>query len=157
MDPSPDSPSLRRSNTKSNIETLSHAATVFAAVVAVATFGVGLYQFNKTQYLARETLAHERESKAVELFLKFNETMQNRAKEPIANEEQLFWSNNALLALTESVYKLTVPDDGWNRTILWMLSRQLEFLEGKPQGCDTFADPFVALMKRSAPMMKCAK
>ena len=150
-------PSSETRDHKGRVETLAHAATIFAAVFAVVTFGAGLSQFNKTQYLARETLAHERESKAVELFLKFNETMQSRSKEPIANKEQLFWSDNALLALTESVYKLTAPDDGWIKTARWMLSQQREFLEREQQGCDTFLEPFVAMMKSAAPMMKCTQ
>ena len=149
-----DSPQ-RKTPRKSRIEMLAHASTVFAAVFAVVTFGVGLSQFNKTQYFARETLAHERESKAVELFLKFNESMQTRPKDPIQDKEQLFWSDNALLALTEAVYKLTTPDAGWTRTVDWMLSKQRSFLEREIQGCKTFADSFVVLMKQAAPSMKC--
>ena len=115
---------------------LADLATVVAAVAAVAALAFGLYQFNETQALTREnlrlqaeTLGHERESKAIEFFIKFNELKKELAGKPIGDENDAsFWSHNMALALTESVYKLTEGDPGWKKTVLWMLKTQNEWL-----------------------------
>ena len=146
------------------MERAAHIATVIASIVAVVTFSVGLYQFTETQKLSREnlrlqaaTLNHERESKAVELFLKFNELQKEVAAKPLPRKgDAAFWHYNMMLALTESVFKLTEGDSGWRETVAWMLETQRPFLESVPQGCRTFVEPFVAIMRTVAPKMQCS-
>lgn len=145
------------------MERVSDVATVVASLVAIVAFGVGLGQFSLTQQLARENLRlqaqaldDERESKAVELFLKFNELQQAVANKPLPPKgSAAFWNHNMLLGLTESVFRLTEGDRRWGETVEWMLSVQRPFLEGEPQGCATFADVFVRMMLRAAPDMRC--
>ena len=145
------------------MERAAHIATVAASIVAIVAFAVGLTQFNETQRLSQdnlrvqaETLNHERESKAVELFLKYNELQKEVASKPLPRKgEAAFWHHNMLLALTESVFKLTEGDTGWGKTVEWMLETQKPFLEGVSQGCTTFATEFVELMHRAAPKMQC--
>jgi hypothetical protein len=94
----------------------------------------------------------------VELFLKFNELQKDVATKPLPRKgEAAFWHYNMMLALTESVFKLTEGDRGWRETVAWMLETQRPFLESVVQGCQTFADDFVALMRAAAPEMQCSK
>ena len=145
------------------MERAAHIATIVAALVAILAFGFGLSQFSETQKLTREnlklqaeTLTHERESKAIEFFLKFNELQKEVAGKPLPKKgEAAFWHHNMLLSLTESVYKLTEGDTGWRETVIWMLTSQKLFLASVPQGCKTFAAEFVKLMKDAAPQMRC--
>ena len=145
------------------MERLAHIATVIAALVAILAFGFGLSQFNETQRLTRENLklqmealSHERESKAIDLFVKFNELQKEVAGKPLPRKgEAGFWHHNMLLALTESIYKLTEGDTGWHETVVWMLTSQKPFLVAVPQGCKTFAAEFLKLMKDAAPAMRC--
>jgi hypothetical protein len=138
-------------------------ATVVAAGVAILTFAVGLYQFTDTQKLARRnlelqaaTLDQERESKAIELFLKFNELEKEMATKPLPKKgDAAFWQYNMMLTLTESVFRLTEGDSGWLDTVTWMLQAQRPFLEDTPQGCRTFAASFLVLMRSAAPKMQC--
>jgi hypothetical protein len=149
---------------KENMERAASIATVVAAVVAIVTFAVGVYQFTDTQQLARKnlelqaaTLNQERESKAIELFLKFNELEKEVATKPMPKKgDASFWQYNMMLTLTESVFRFTEGDDGWQETVDWMLETQRPFLEGTPQGCRTFAASFLVLMKTIIPKMQCA-
>jgi len=146
------------------MERAAHIATIIASLVAILAFGFGLSQFTDTQQLARENLrlqaqalSHERESKAVELFLKFNELKKEVANKPLPKKGgAAFWHHNMLLAITESVFKLTEGDAGWLETVSWMLEGQRPFLESAPQGCKTFADAFVVLMRHAAPRITCS-
>ena len=63
-----------------NIERRAHSATIAASLVAIASLLAGTYQFWKTQDLTQEnlrlqaeTLSNDRETKAIEFFVKFNE------------------------------------------------------------------------------------
>ena len=145
------------------MERAAHLATIVGAVVAAGALLVGVYQFTETQQMTRrnlelqmETLQHEREMKAVELFLKFNEQQQGlAAKPPPRKGEAAFWRYNALLGTTEAVFKLTRGDEGWEETVSWMLEVQRPFLLQTEFNCKTFADDFVVRMKNAAPSLKC--
>ena len=146
------------------MERAAHAATVVAALIAIFALTFGLWQFNQTQTLTREnlrlqkeTLGYERDSKAVELFLKFNELQKDISSHLLPKKgEASFWHHNMLLALTETVYKLTEGDPGWRETVIFMLQTEKPFLDGVEQNCRTFYGPFVELMKSIAPAMKCS-
>lgn len=145
------------------MQRVAHIATVIAAFVAMVTFVVGLWQFNETQRLTREnlrlqaeTLYNDRESKAIEFFLKYNELQKEVAGKPLPKRgDAAFWHHNTLLALTESIFRYTEGDPGWLETVRWMLQSQQPYLEGVEQGCKTFATKFLDLMKKAAPAMKC--
>ncbi len=82
---------------------------------------VGGCQFTETQQMAQRnlelqmaTLQNDREMKAIELFLKFNEQREELvAKPPPRKGDAAYWRSNALLAATEGVFKLTRGDKGW--------------------------------------------
>jgi hypothetical protein len=144
-------------------ERAARLATTVAALVAIIAFGLGYLQFKETQVATRQTLnlqsdmlRHERETKAIELFIKFNELQRELAGKALPKKsEALFWQYNMLLALTESVFRLTQGDQGWYETVRWMLKTQRSFLESTPQGCRTFNTTFVQVMREEAPRMVC--
>ena len=130
------------------MECAAHLATVLAALVAAVTLIVGGCQFSKTQQ-------QEREKKAIELFLKFNEQKEKLAAKPVTGDAA-YWRSNALLATTEAIFKLTRGDKGWEETVSWMLKEQVPFLlQTKGFNCGTFAEDFLKLMQKAAPDLKC--
>ena len=146
------------------IERFAHRANITAAIVATLALLAGSYQFWRTQELTQqnlrlqaETLNNDRESKAIEFFVKFNEIKKELAGKPVPTSDTSpdFWSHNLALSLTESVFRLTEGDPGWKKTVLWMLESQRQFLESVPQGCKTFAQNFRFLMQKTAPSMRC--
>ena len=147
-----------------SIERKAHAATITASLVAIAALLAGTYQFLKTQELTQEnlrlqaeTLSNDRETKAIEFFIKFNEIKKDLAGKSASGSEpaQDFWNHNLALTLTESVFRLTEGDPGWKKTTLWMLESQRPFLESVPQGCRTFSQNFRTLMQKVAPKLRC--
>ena len=145
-----------------NIELAAHFATVAAALVAAVTLIIGGCQFTKTQQLTRKNLAlqrktlqQDREMKARELFLKFNEQKEELAGKSLRKGEAAYWRANALLATTEAVFILTRGDEGWRKTVSWMLKEQNKFLVQTDFYCGTFAEDFLVLMRNEAPDLKC--
>jgi hypothetical protein len=146
-----------------SMERNAHIATVAPAVIAAAAFLFGVCQFTQTQKLARknlelqaETLQQERESKAVDLFLKFNEKQQElAAKPPPRKGEAAFWRYNAMLSTTEAVYILTRGDVGWEETVSWMLEVQQPYLKQTQFPCKTFSQDFLVEMRKAVPGLKC--
>ena len=146
------------------MECAAQFATVMVALVAAVTLIIGGYQFTKTQQMERKildfqrkTLQQEREKKAIELFLTFNEQQAELAAKPPPREgEAAYWRYNALLAATEAIFKLTRGDKGWEETVSWMLKEPLRpFLLQTELNCWTFDPEFLDLMKKAAPGLKC--
>lgn len=141
----------------------ANLATVVAAVIAAIAMGLGYFQFNETQKLTRDALElqvsalkNDREMKAVELFLKFNEVQQELSAKPLPRRgEAAFWRHNALLVTTETVFRLTEGDTGWTETIDWMLEVQAPFLNQTEFRCKSFAAAFLTRMLTIAPTLKC--
>jgi hypothetical protein len=101
-------------------------------------------------------LQKDREIKATELFLKFNEQKEEFAGEPPPRKgDAAYWRANGLLATTEAIFKLTRGDTGWEETVSWMLDEQRPFLHQTEFYCGTFAGDFLELMKKAAPDLKC--
>jgi len=145
------------------LQNAANVATIVAAIFATAAIWLGYYQFSETQKLTRDSLSlqvsalkNDREMKAVELFLKFNETQQDLATKPVPKKgEALFWRHNALLATTETVFRLTSEDAGWSETVDWMLEMQKPFLVQTEFRCKSFAETFLVRMRSTAPSLKC--
>jgi hypothetical protein len=138
------------------VKLVADIATIVAAIVASLALGFGYTQFRDTQQLARatlqlqsDTLAHERESKAIEHFVKFNEIQQDADA-----DAKKYWRKNASLALTEAVFKLTKDDAGWKETVFWMLRRQTDFLADL--ACATYDPNFVELMRDAVKREVCS-
>src|SRR6266496_6310268 len=78
------------------MERAAHLATVVGALVAAVALLVAVYEFTKTQRMARrnlelqmKTLLQDREIKAIELFLKFNEQQQEDRKSTRLNSSHV--------------------------------------------------------------------
>lgn len=122
-------------------------APFFASFVAIIAMLSGLWQFKKTQRLVRET-------KAIDLFLKFNELNEQLSKiESSENKSMVFWQSNAMLAITETIFKLTEGDDSWRETVKWMLEIQDSFLIDTGINSKSYSPAFVSLMKEIIPSL----
>jgi hypothetical protein len=125
-------------------------AQVLGPLVTAIAFLAGLWQFRRTQLLSRE-------AKAIDLFLKFNELKDQLAKrETDKLPEAAFWQHNALLAITEAVFRLTEGDRSWEATVDWMLKSQQWFLTQTSIVCASYSARFVARMRRVVPDLRCA-
>ena len=132
------------------LDSLAHIFTIVASVGTVGALGVGSYQFQKTQALAQETLQMEREAKAVELYIKFNELKESEVVGEVESKpEAIYWRNNSLLSITESIANLTLGNLNWQETISWMLELQQPFLSGEPLNCKTYSDEFRRMLEQT--------
>jgi hypothetical protein len=137
------------------METIASISTIVASIVAVLAFLTGAFQFSRSQALVRanlklqsDLLSHERETKAIELFIKFNELMQTIIEKPLdSSSHEIFWQHNAMLAVTESIHKLTNGDKEWDNTVIWMLRKQGQFLTLHPIDGSTYTASFLALIQ----------
>lgn len=126
---------------------LESVSVVIASLVAVVTFLVGLWQFDQTQKLARDNLANEREMKAVELFVKFNDLQEKFSASAHVTPEVEYWRGNSMVAITESISNLTRGKSGWDFTVNWMIDVLAPFLLKNPPKCETYSDDFASLLK----------
>ena len=137
----------------------SSLATVAASVIAALAFSVGIWQFGRTQQATRsnltlqaELLKHEREAKAIELFVQFSQLKHETADRPLSAKD--FWQHNAMVALTESVHKIAGDDPEWRKTVIWMLKTQEPFLLSSSIDRSTFVPSFLEVMRVSIPEMQ---
>jgi hypothetical protein len=138
------------------LEGPANIATIVASVVATMALIFGYVPFHETQLLTRKAmelqvsaLEHEREAKAIDLFLKFNEIQQAIASPSRKTKgEVLFWQQNIALTTTESVFKLTQGDAGWMATVAFMLQEQRDFLKKNGLQCATFLPAFVEFVTK---------
>ena len=139
------------------VETAAHIATIMAAVVAIAAIAFGYYQFHKTQCLSVDTLKLQRQMYADELFAKFAEQLPSCTGAPPASRDHPdFWKHSALLATTESVFRLTRGDSNWEATVTRMLKPQQAFLEQSGIDVGTFNSEFVTHIRTVIPDLKAA-
>lgn len=103
-----------------------------------------------------ESLALEREMKAIELFIKFNQQQQLITAKPLLKKGGMdFWKHNILLVETETVFRVTKGDAAWEDTIAWIFEGQRPFLRQTMFKCNTIAVDFVELVKIAVPNLKC--
>jgi hypothetical protein len=134
---------------------ISHWATIIAAVVAITTFYLGYQQFHQTQEATRQTLELqkqgidlERESKAVELLLRYNEMMSAPPPAQKSGAANPYWQVNIALSLAESIFILRKDDENWRATIAWMLSNHVEDLKKERLNCSTFDSQFIQFVNQ---------
>jgi hypothetical protein len=136
------------------IQNLSSLATIIAALVAMVAFGLGYKQFNETQQstrktlsLQREALEMERESRAVDLFVKYNDLMREpRPKRMNRAPDADLWRSNLAIGIAESIFRLRRSDEGWKNTVEWMISQHSKFLGRRRLNCQTYDSEFVSLI-----------
>lgn len=128
----------------------SYIASIVAAMVAICAFLFGTYQFNETQKLQRDSLELERQTKAVELFVRYNDLMREAAvRKPRENIEAIFWRHNLSIAIAESIWNLTSDDLGWESTVKGMLLHQDQIKRIDDLDCATYNSSFVEFSKRA--------
>jgi hypothetical protein len=136
----------------------SHIATITASIVAVAALIFGTYQFRCTQTLQRENLDFERETKAVDLFIKYNdlkrEASERRAKE---SKEGTEWQDNVLIGIAESIWDLRHEVPAWRKTVEWMLAEEDKSSKITDLGCDTYDRSFVEFARHAVGHEVCEK
>lgn len=138
------------------LEVANIVSSVATAVVAALALSFSVWQFNEGQKLAQENLDSEREAKAVELFIKFNEMKEEMESKSTAGPAGVdFWRENSLLGITESLYNLTQGNDKWESTIDWMLGMQKDFLQERGVNCNTYSSEFIEFLKSGGPV-KCS-
>lgn len=138
------------------LEVANIVSSVATAVVAALALSFSVWQFNEGQKLAQENLDSEKEAKAVELFIKFNEMKEEMESKSTADSAGVgFWRENSLLGITESLYNLTQGNDKWESTIDWMLGMQKDFLQERGINCNTYSSEFIELLKSGGPV-KCS-
>ena len=128
----------------SRLQRLAHTAGIAAGLVAVAAFVLGYSQFRDTQRAERESLSLQREARAVDLFVKYNELMRDAPRSRTNNANDAFWRGNLAMALSESIFRLTEDDSGWRETVKWMVSDHTADL---PLNCATYDTAFVTLVR----------
>src|SRR5215469_14510749 len=107
----------------------SAISTAIGSLIAAAAFVFGVYQFWQTQRGTRENLKRqkellegEREAKAVDLLLKFNELNAELGAKPLdAKDVAQFWKYNGTVSLIEALHKLMGGrgSSEWDTTIRW--------------------------------------
>jgi hypothetical protein len=125
------------------LERWSYIATIVASVVAIVTLCFGYWQFADTQHMQRETLQLERESKAIDLTLKFNELKGDGARK----SDRAWVQDNEATTIAESIFDLVGDDPGWRATVKWMLEDEAQYTKDNHLGCDSFNPGFVAYAK----------
>ncbi len=97
----------------------------FWSLVAQLTSVAGLvfagYTFNVGDTARREAVTRERQMKAVDIFIKFNELRLNGSARPAADAVEAEARRNMSIALTESLFLLEGQDSGWRATVKGML------------------------------------
>ncbi|WAG77879.1 hypothetical protein LMK08_21320 [Metapseudomonas furukawaii] len=130
------------------LNAISSLSTLVAALIAAITLIMGSCQFQQTQKLAQETLHYENESKAVDLYIKFNE-INAKISEASEHGDNLNWRKNNLLSITEALHNITETNENWLQTVEWMISVQREFLESNSFECETYTDSFIKILEKN--------
>ena len=133
-----------------DISTITSAIiTAIGVIVAAVTVVVSSCQFQKGQ-------ESEHESKAVELFMKYENLMTERAnstKPADAEENQV--RENLAIAIAESIFRLKTGDRGWKNTVRWMVSAHAEYLKNTGLNCKTFDPDFIKLVNEEVNQNVC--
>ena len=122
----------------------AYIATIVAASVSVIALLYGTYQFGETQKHQRETLELEQETKAVELFIKYNELMRDATgRTSRESEEAKFWRYNLSIAIAESIWNLTNGNLAWENTVKGILLDQDRIKRIDNLDCSTYNLDFI--------------
>ncbi len=128
------------------LERGSYIATMVAAVITAFLLLLAAYQFRAAQQDARETLDLEREAKAVDLYVRYNDLMQDAAARKTArNPRGAEWRGNLVVLLAESIFRLRKADSGWVATVAGMLQTEDSIAVVNDLDCRTYDPAFVAL------------
>ena len=145
---------------------LAQYAPLAATVIVSMVFVLGGWQFVETQRAQRESLALQNlavhqsneiaqadiNSKAVDLFMRYNELMLQVAA-PVpkgVKRETRYWKENLAISLLESLSNLTRGRAEWEQTILWALDRHLRFIREQRLACNGYSPDFIHVLERAS-------
>ncbi len=144
----------------------AHVATIATSVAIVAALFIGSRQFIETEKNQRELLvaqkasliqerhvqAAELNARAVELFLRYNDLMQqlNGPVPKNAKKENRYWKENLAVNLLESLFNLTRGNREWETTIAWALEKHLRFIREQRLACTAYSPEFVRYLEKIA-------
>ncbi|KXB31772.1 hypothetical protein AT959_05320 [Dechloromonas denitrificans] len=144
----------------------AHVATIATSVVIVAALFIGSRQFIETGKNQRELLVAQKASllqerhvqaaeinaRAVELFLRYNDLMQqlNGPVAKNAKKETRYWKENLAVNLLESLFNLTRGNREWETTIAWALEKHIRFIREQRLSCTTYSPEFVRYLEKTA-------
>lgn len=132
------------------LERLAYIATIIAAIIAAVSVLVAGHQFKATQGLERDNLDLEREAKAVDLFVKYNEMMRGTAaRTSVKNPETVDWRSNLAIGIAESIFRLRSNDSGWVATVGWILQNEDRERVVNDLDCTTYDPRFVLLAAKT--------
>lgn len=137
-------------------------AAALAVIVAVVFGGQAFVETGKHQrdlmaaqqaalVLARDVKTAEINSRAVDLFLRYNELMQQVAA-PAGKgvkKEQRYWKEHLAVSLLESLFNLTRGNREWEQTVSWALERHGRFVREQRLGCAAYSEAFVRLLEKT--------
>lgn len=136
----------------------THMVTMTSSLVVVAAVVFGSFQFYETQKLQRESIAiqkdafePERNAKAVELFVKYNELMMQPTPgvSRIAKREAWYWKENLAVSLLESLFNLTSGHQEWEAMVGWALEKHGRFIREQRLSCGAYTDQFVNYVEKT--------
>jgi hypothetical protein len=140
-------------------------AGIAAAVAVVAVLAVGAAQFVETEKSQRTLLAAQREalllerdsqaaalqSRATELFLRYNELMVQVAATPARSprKENRYWKEGLAISLLESLFNLTRGNREWENTIAWSLDKHTRHIREQRLPCAAYSGEFVGFLEKT--------
>ena len=98
--------------------------SLIAQLTSVAGLVFAGYQFSVTNTARQEAVARERQMKAVDLFIKFNELRISGVGQEKADARQVEARRGMSIALVESLFLLEGQDGGWRATVKGMLEEE---------------------------------
>ena len=143
----------------------AHVATIATSVAIVAALFIGSRQFIETGKNQRELLvaqkasllqerhvqAAELNARAVELFLRYNDLMQqlNGPVAKNAKKESRYWKENLAVNLLESLFNLTRGNREWETTITWALDKHTRFIREQRLSCAAYSPEFIRYLEKT--------
>ena len=136
----------------------THLVTMASSLVVVAAVVFGSYQFYETQKLQRESIAiqkdsfePERNAKAVELFVKYNELMMQPTTgvSKAAKREAWYWKENLAVSLLESLFNLTSGRQEWEAMVGWALEKHGRFIREQRLSCGAYTEQFISYVEKT--------
>lgn len=135
----------------SRFEAGAHIATAIGVIVAVATVIVGYCQWRGGQEF-------EREKRAFELVIKYDELMKERASSTDTDSDAIKWRENLTMVIAESIFLLQRGDKGWEETVRDMVNQHRDFLlTGRFLDCRTFDKDFIRIVNEEMKQDVCRR
>jgi hypothetical protein len=120
------------------LERFSYIATIAAAIAAIVALWLGYRQFADTQALDRET-------KAIDLTLKFIDLKTDEATQATRADRR----NQQRVVIAESIFDVAGDNEGWRETAKWMVEEEAQYIKTNHLGCQSFNGEFIEYVKKT--------